>query len=597
MKVAEVIYHKLVQKHCRYVFGYSGGACLPLLDAFYNSHHIQFIKNSNESCSGFVAEGYSKSLFGKQPGVILTTSGPGVTNIITPLQDAYSDGVPLIAISAQVPMNALHTNAFQECRATDLTKYCTKWNTMIETTTDIDDIIEEAYSISMEPRKGPVHIDIPKDILSQETNIQLSDIYTIKKPKVYVDNPIITKPKITDLLTNAMKPVLCVGQGCNHLSQEITYFVNKYKIPVTTTIHGIGIVDETQELSLGMCGMHGNPVANIALQEADVIIGVGMRFDDRITGNLSLYGKNARLMSKTDKGGIIHIDNSISQIKNVKSNFRKYHLDTYKFLFQQKMTSDFFLKSINKHIQTSNVLNKRQEWCEYLTSIKKRLTYYSPPTSKLLTSDVIKSIDKMIGNLSLDRNNIFFSTGVGNHQMWTAQHITWTTPGKMITSGSLGTMGVGVPFAIGSKLANEKSTVICIDGDSSFNMTSNELQTILENKINIKIAIMNDKRQQMVYIWQKLFHGGRIIATDNVNPDYNTLADSYKIQNIYCNRKEDLDRHIEYFLLYNSGPIIAVFDTEPSMCFPLVSPGKGLDDMIITPKDINNINKNEIAPN
>ena len=586
MKVVDVIYSKLLQNNIRHVFGYSGGAVLPLLDKFHHStsHTIKFIKNSNESCSGFCASGYTKSLQKEKPGVIVSTSGPGVTNLITPLQDAMSDGVPLIAITGQVPTDSLYTNAFQECSAIELTKACTKKNYQVTDPRDISDIMDEAFKLSMEDRKGPIHIDIPKNIFMKETKMYFqSNKKQILQTKTYSN-----LENVKQLLHKSKKPILLIGQGCQHSYEKIREFSTKYSIPVTTTIHGMGIVSETDPLSLEMCGMHGNPLANIALQRADLIIGVGTRFDDRITGKLSTYGKGTILQN-----GIVHIDSSQKQLDLVKYTFDK-HFENTNFLQQYKMDSYDFFDILNK---TYHSRESFTHWSKILSRSKRNYLYYKGDPTIFKTPDVIECFNKTIDLLKINRDKLYISTGVGNHQMWTAQHITWTSPNKMITSGSLGTMGVGVPYAIGTKLANKGSMVLCIDGDSSFNMTSNELQTILENNIPLKIAIMNDKRQQMVYIWQKLFHNNNIVGTENKNPDYNLLSQAYNIKNLYCNSKNTLYKITEEFLTYNKGPIIAVFDVEPSMCFPLVAPGKSLDNMILSEKDITLIDSNQTAPN
>ncbi len=586
MNSAKVIYQKLLEKNIKHVFGYSGGANLPLLNEFYQSKKIQFIKNSNESCSGYVAEGYSKSLFKKTPGIVVTTSGPGITNLITPLQNAYSDGTPLIVISAQVPLTSLYTDAFQECRATNLTEHCTKWNTMITNPHKVSETIDKAFEISMKGRKGPVHIDIPKDVLLQRSSMfyqKQSDIHIISSR--YNS----TLSEIYGKIQQSKCPILCVGQGCNDIPHELTQFVEKNQIPVVSTIHGMGVLNENHDLSLQMCGMHGNPVANLALQKADLIIGVGTRFDDRITGKLSLFGKCAR-----DNYGIIHIDSSQKQIELVRKNFKK-HVSNTDFLRQFRIDSKRFLHKMD--IVNTEFISERKQWIQYLHSLQKKYPYYTEGDPKqLYTPDVIQEINTSIDELNINRDKLLVTTGVGNHQMWAAQHITWTSPGKMITSGSLGTMGVGVPFAIGCHLANKDSLVLCIDGDSSFNMTSTELQTILENQIPIKIAIMNDQRQQMVHVWQQLFHNNRIVATENINPDYKLLGKSYGIKTISCDSKKNLKKKIHDFLTYK-GPVIAIFQVKPSMCFPLVSPGKALDDMILHESDIQKIDDKENAPN
>lgn len=587
--VAKYIYKELINKNIKYVFGYSGGAVLPLLNEF-KCDNVKFIKNSTEQCSGFVSEGYSKSLELKIPGVVVTTSGPGLTNMITPLQNAYSDGSPLIVISGQVPTNALGTDAFQECPATELTKHCTKWNKLIKNKEEIVDAIDIAFNVSMADRKGPVHIDIPKDILLQKIDVNNNSKYNLYYNIVNdweeldigknLDNKV---DKISKLINKSKNPIIIAGKGANDVSKELTEFVTKNKIPITTTLHGMGSVSEKNKMSLEMLGMHGKPVANYAIQKADLIIGLGTRFDDRTVCNIKKYAPNA-----IKNHGIIHIDSSLDQINKVKklfndnNNLNSIHINT-----------KLFMKKINR----CNIDIKSDKWINSLIKYNMLNKYYYNRIERdIKTPDVIKCIDKNIDNLNLNRDNIMFTTGVGNHQMWTSQHITWTSPNKLITSGSLGTMGVGVPFAIGCKFANPNKVVICIDGDSSFTMTSNELQTILENKIPIKIAIMNDSRQQMVHVWQKLFHDENYIATDNINPNFELIAKAYNIKVIECSNRYSLDNKVKSFLT-TSQPVIGVFNVKPEICYPLVAPGKGLDEMIKNINDISKLDKNMNAPN
>jgi acetolactate synthase-1/2/3 large subunit len=583
--VSKKIFNFLLKKQIKHVFGYSGGAILPILNELNNDiNKLEFIKNSTEQCSGFAAEGYSKSLNKNKPGVIITTSGPGVTNLITPLQDAYNDGIPLIAITGQVPTDAIGTDAFQECNATELTNACTKWNKILKEDDNIENVLNLAYNISMEDRKGPVHIDIPKNIM----NLKISDNNKTKEiinyKNIYINNKIINS--IIYKINKSKKPIIIAGQGCNNCSIELSQFAKNNLIPVTTTLHGVGCFDENNYLSLEWLGMHGNPVANKAVQQSDLIIAIGTRFDDRTTGNLRKYGLNA-----INNHGIIHIDSSIEQITKVKKLFDKYY-DT------DKMYLPVYSDSVNFFKRFNNIIFDKadNDWLEEIKDLKKEYNYeYNECNIKLKGPDVIKSINKYLDYMKI-KNNTFITTGVGNHQMWTAQHIKWEFPNKLITSGSLGTMGVGVPFAIGAKLANPTSTVICIDGDSSFNMTSNELQTILENNIPIKIFILNDNRQQMVYIWQKLFHNNNIIGTENINPHYDLLGLSYGLDTVVCNNKNSLDSCVQKVML-NKGPVLGIFNIEPEMCFPLVAPGKGLDEMILNNNDINKLDLNQNAPN
>lgn len=595
--VAKYIVRHLIHRKVRHVFGYSGGANLPLLNEFYNYRdRIQFIKNSTEMCSGFCAEGYTKSCSLHIPGVVVTTSGPGLTNCITSLQNAYSDGSPLILISCQVPLNSIGTDAFQECNSIELTRACTKWNKQIKHKDEIYDALNTAFYCSLDSRKGPVHIDIPKDILLNE----IEETYKKKTP-IFAEPNYIAKnidnliDKFVEKLNQSKRPIIIAGQGCINSYELLTDISKRYNIPVATTIHGMGVIDERDDLSLGMMGMHGNPCANYAVQSSDMIIAIGSRFDDRITGNLRVFGKNAIDAGLSGKGGIYHIDSSLNQIVKVKKLFYKYNHKRIidKFLHSIESSSEYFLKTLN-----NKTINKKDNsWKNSIHILRKKNPYYYDEQPIVIKGpDVIRCIDRRIDEYFPDRKNIFFTTGVGNHQMWCCQHITWTHPGRMITSGSLGTMGVGVPFAIGSKIANPTSTVFCIDGDSSFTMTLNELQTVLEKEIDIKIAILNDSRQQMVHIWQKLFHDENYIATDNTNPDFKKIGEAYGIHVIECFGKHTLENTVDTFLTLNKS-VIAVFHIEPEMCFPLVAPGKPLHEMILNKNDIKSIDKSKNSPN
>ena len=619
---AQIIYKSLQYYKIQHVFGYSGGANLPLLNAFFRDDHnknpITFIKSSNEQCSGHAAEGYTKSIANKKPGVIISTSGPGVTNILTPLQNALNDGTPLIAITGQVPRAAIGTDAFQECPATELTRPATKWNCILDDVNNIPEAMILSHNIAMEPRMGPVHIDAPKDILMGESNLTLEDLYKLlSDKKIYsgIDynfnntntNPniisgaveenynISTIDTIANLIKISQRPVFKIGQGCNDSYKLLRYISNTYKIPVTTTIHGLGVMDENSPLALQMMGMHGSAAANIALQESDLIIGVGTRFDDRTVGDLKQYAPEAHDAYRKGRGGIVHVDNSNEQILKVKKLFKSVN----KGIMSIRLDSDEFLQLLNiklsfkiPHATLKDYILFKQSWLDRINKLNSRYKFkvsnYNRDYSKysFTVQDVITRINTISDTLDICKSRFTYATGVGNHQMFTAQHITWTHPGKMLTSGSLGTMGVCVPYAIGAKLSNPRDIVICIDGDGSFCMTCSDLQTVAELNIPIKICIMNDGKQQMVKIWQKLFFNGRYVATDNKNPDFVKLGESYGIKSLKCDTVHKLKSVTEEMLKYNDGPILVEYKVTPDICLPLVSPGKSLSDMIINVEDI-----------
>jgi acetolactate synthase I/II/III large subunit len=557
----------------KHVFGYSGGANLPILNNIKKSKHTTFIANRNEQCAGHAATGYSNF---DGIGVTITTSGPGVTNMITPLHDAYSDGIPLIAITGQVPTSSIGTDAFQECNAIELTKPCVKWNYQLNKYDNIYDVLKYAYEISISPRKGPVHIDIPKDIgMSEIIPNNSCELYdqmeykTIEKD----DTSYINYDNLLDLIMTAKKPVIIAGKGCidnssRKLLQKISMTLN---IPIATTLHGLGVVDETEYYSLGMVGMHGSVTANYAVQNSDLIIGLGYRYDDRTTGNVDKYALDAKK---------IHIDNSEKQIKLVQNTLKNHDLisiqkDTNNVLEELVNIFDKFDENV-----IYNSFQKRTYWSEQIDIWK----YYNP----YMYHDDINRLPKIQYVLQkLDNylecndchKSVLFTTGVGNHQMMTAQYITWKYP-SLLTSGSLGVMGVGLPYAIGAQLANPDKQVIVIDGDGSFNMTHVDLMTVKEQNLPIKIFIMNDCRLQMVHTWQKLFFNENYIATEHENPDYSMLAEAHGIKSFVCDKREDVTKTIKSSLIY-PGACVVEFKVDPDICLPLVPPGNTIDDMML----------------
>lgn len=754
------------------IFTYPGGANLKLLDTLSKNNHFKLIFNRHEQFVGHSAEGYAKS--SDKIGIAITTSGPGITNMITPLQDALSDSIPMICISAQVSSKVLGTNAFQEVDAIGLTKSCTKWNYLVDKIEKLPNALDLAFYHALLNKKGPVHLDICSDVLSDDItekdniikidniltgitkretkignnknylavkindnlpdkslltinkeinrvpfNIKLSTFFPNFKTNLYkrnkfnaceielnlqakpfindidfksrcIDNRLtlqmqvnkqkdmldtyttinklgiynktkdynfnindnlqgkivqdyitlksindnsgkiqkynatefelnlnleplnILKPifinqdspdkinlkgsfvhnkigvktldnvtnnpiyncksniplkkyyqvqKIALLLNNAKSPVIIVGKGAIDSYKEIRKLSKTFSIPVATTLHGLGIIDEDEDLSLKMLGMHGTAYANIAIQQADVIIGIGYRFDDRTIGNPFKYAPKAR-----KNNGIIHIDinsNNIDIVKKTVSPDISLELDC-----------KTFIEEINPLLYEIKL--NRKMWKDKIVKLKEKYQLTYKLTDNLKIPDVIKELSNQVK----DNSNFIITTGVGNHQMMTAQYFTWKYPKQMISSGSLGTMGVGLPFAIGSKFANQDKTVICIDGDGSFMMSIQELATIREYNIPIKILIMNDNSLQMVTTWQEMFYDNNIVGTKPNNPKFKEVARSFGIKSIYCNSKYNLNAIIRYILAYN-GPILCEFNIEPDICTPFVKPGNALDDMIL----------------
>ena len=550
----------LINKGITHIFGYVGGANLPLINQFVNTN-LKFIVNRNEQCIGHAASAFAH--FSKKPGIILTTSGPGVTNLITPLQDAYSDGIPLIAITGQVPSFAIGSDAFQECPAINLTRPCTKWNYQMKKEDSINYVMNKAWIKALKGRPGPVHIDIPKDYVMNEKKICI--FRNTPKYNTNVDN-------IYNLIQTAKRPVIFAGKGA---SEDLNELAEKLQIPVTTTLHGLGSFDENSPLALKMVGMHGTAYANFAVQNSDLIIGIGCRYDDRTTGNIANYAPNAKL---------IHVDFDKGQIDKIKKKFPNRELISH------YSDGETFIKNLLK-LKLKPLRIK--PWLRKIENWKKKYPLDYESSSKIKTQMVINYLDRYLYENDSHHNTIF-TTGVGNHQMMTAQFITWRNK-SLMTSGSLGVMGSGLPYAIGAQLANPEKNVILIDGDGSFNMSYNDLMTIKELNLPIKIFIMNDSRLQMVHVWQDLFFDKRYLGTSQKNPNYSDIAFAHGIKSLTCSNKKDVKNYINIAMKYQ-GPFLIDFRTEPDYCLPLIPPGNNLDNMIISKSDMSKLDKNALPP-
>ena len=576
---AQIIYQKLIEKNVKDVFLYSGGSIMPLVDCFYQGH-INYYINTHEQNCGHAATGYAKS--SDRVGVVITTSGPGITNMITPILDAQNDSTPMVVISGQVGLNVMGTDAFQEAPATEITKPCTKWSYCIQNIEEIPEVMDYAFYLAQDGKQGVVHLDLPKCVSTTEIDEYI--IYEKKKEKQYqsyfieddyyfsqengqlmvhrnyYDELIDQVKEVAEIINKSRKPIFYIGQGCAAAHTNLKKVIYKNRIPCTTTIHGKGIFPEKNIMSLQWCGMHGLPAANYALQESDCIIAVGSRFDDRTTGNIEKYAPIAR-----EKKQIIHVDIEESQFnKSLETNYNI------------KAHSNVFLEILLEYIRE----DIRLDWMTRLAQLKNqhKFKYQIPPDNKINVPQVITTIDKY---LQKNDSDYYISTGVGNHQMMTYQFIEGKRPKKIHSSGSLGVMGAGLPYAVGIQLANPNSLVIDIDGDSSFMMTLGDLKTIREYDLPVKIAIMNDSRQMMVNIWEKLFFEERYTATVNThNPDFGTLAESFGLTAFKCENSDDLEETTRNFLDY-PGAALCEYKVEPEICLPLVGPGKALDEMIL----------------
>ncbi|KAH8917410.1 acetolactate synthase, partial [Atractiella rhizophila] len=592
------IFHEMMRRHdVKQIFGYPGGAILPVFDAIYNSKHFDFVLPRHEQGAGHMAEGYARA--SGKPGVVLVTSGPGATNVVTAMQDALSDGTPLVVFCGQVATSSIGSDAFQEADVVGISRACTKWNVMVKDIAELPRRINEAFHIATSGRPGPVLVDLPKDVTAGTLKVPIPSRFTA--PEMINDslpsnpfgrsNPLSPSsssfpPPDPQLITRAAalcavakRPVIYAGHGIMWspggpaLLKELS---DKLNAPVTTSLHGLGGFDELDEKkSLHMLGMHGSGYANMAMQEADLIICLGARFDDRVTGTLDKFAPAARAAALERRGGIIHFE---IQPKNI----NKVVNATVPIEGDLSHNLGYLLRVL------SNTPPAREEWFNKIAQWKKDFPWYYEPSKPeqgefMKPQEVIEELDAWCEEYG--KENCLIATGVGQHQMWAAQHYRWRHPRTMITSGGLGTMGYGLPACIGAKVAAPNKVVVDIDGDASFSMTAMELATAAQYNIGIKVLVINNEFQGMVVQWQDLFYENRYSHTTMKNPDFVSLAKAMGVHAIRCESKADLPAKMKEFMEYdNNKPILFEARTvRIEHVFPMVAAGKALNEFIIHP--------------
>jgi len=551
MKGAEIFVECLKKEKVDVIFGYPGGAVLPLCDVLYDSG-IKFMLTRHEQGAAHAADGYSRS--SGKIGVCLATSGPGSTNLVTGIATAYMDSIPIIAITGQVATHLIGNDAFQEVDTTGITRPITKHNYLIKNVNEIARIVKEAFYIAKTGRPGPVLIDFPVDIQRAEGKFNYpSKVEMRSYNPVYEGHPKQIE-KAWELIENSKKPVIIAGGGVisSNASNELKKFVEITEIPVTFTLMGLGSLDVEHPLSLGMPGMHGTKYANYAIVESDLIISVGCRFDDRITGKIENFAPNAK---------IIHIDIDPSAIsKNVKVDI--------------PIVGD-----------AKNVLKKLLEKAKKLDiqSWKKKIKKWKKDYPLKYDKNGFKPqyVIEKISNIT--KGDAIIATEVGQNQMWAAQFYRFKKPRTLITSGGLGTMGFGFPAAIGAQVANPDKTVIDIAGDGSIQMNIQELATAVYYKIPVKIIILNNGYLGMVRQWQQLFYKRRYAFTSLANgqPDFVKLAKSFGAIGYKVTTKGEFDKIIKKVLKEKERPVIVDCRIEPEEnVFPMVPAGASLDQML-----------------
>ncbi|MBN1687788.1 MAG: biosynthetic-type acetolactate synthase large subunit [Candidatus Omnitrophica bacterium] len=559
MTGAQILVRCLEQEGVEHIFGIPGGVMLPTFDVLYDSKKIKFILTRHEQGATHMADGYARAT-GKV-GVCMVTSGPGATNTVTGLATAFMDSVPLVCITGQVVTHAIGSDAFQEADTVGITRPVTKHNYLVKDVKDLARVIREAFYIASTGRPGPVLIDFPVDVSRAETDFEWPEEICMRGyqpiPKNFAGE--FPKRQILDIaqaIKKSRKPCLYVGGGAivSQADKEVRQLVEKTGIPITTTVLGLGIFPEEHPSSLRMLGMHGTHYANYAVQNCDLLIAVGARFDDRVTGKIDGFAPHAK---------IVHIDidpASISKVVRVK----------YPVIGDVKPV----LQELNKH-----VTDKRKQirpWLNQIEQWKKKHPLKYKKDNVLRQEYIIERVGE------LTQHKAIVVTGVGQHQMWTAQWYGFKNPRSIITSGGLGTMGYGFPAAIGAQISRPKETVVCFDGDGSFQMTMSELATVVGYKVPVKVIIMDNSFLGMVRQWQELFYNRRYSATvlGPSNPDFVKIAESYGVYAVCLTRKEDVDKVLKKAFQHRGPAIIHAKVAKEDNVFPMVPAGAALDQVM-----------------
>jgi acetolactate synthase I/II/III large subunit len=529
-----------------------------------------------------MAEGYARA--SGKPGIVLVTSGPGATNVVTPMQDALMDGTPMIVFCGQVVTSAIGSDAFQEADTVGISRACTKWNVMVKNIAELPRRINEAFEIATSGRPGPVLVDLPKDVTAGTLSRPIPMTSTLPShpsaatlaarelAKQQLEGSI---QRSANLINIAKKPVILAGHGIMGHEDGPKYLKElseKAQIPVTTTLHGLGGFDELDPKSLHMLGMHGSAYANMAIQEADLIIALGARFDDRITGSVPRMAPQAKKAAEEGRGGIIHFDIMPKNINKVVQATEAVEGDVTENL-------SLLLPQVE-----SRTAEQRKEWFGQINAWKERFPWAyekeSGPDSPIKPQTVIA----MLSDLTADRKQeTIITTGVGQHQMWAAQHYRWRAPRSMITSGGLGTMGYGLPAAIGAKVAQPDRLVVDIDGDASFLMTQTELSTAAEFNIGAKVIVLNNEEQGMVTQWQSLFFHDRFAHTHQRNPDFVKLAEAMHVKARRTTKLETLKEDLQW-LIDGSGDgpaFLEVVVDQKVPVLPMVPGGSALHEFLV----------------
>ena len=571
MTGAEIVFKVLEDQGVKHIFGYPGGAVLPIYDELKNHKKIKHILVRHEQGAGHAAEGYARS--SGKPGVLLVTSGPGATNAVTALTDAYMDSVPIVCITGQVPTHLIGTDAFQECDTTGITRPCTKHNWLVKDVNKLSLIMHKAFEVATTGRPGPVLIDIPKDI-------QFKKGKYVKPKELKKNNKAVTNfngqdrsiESAIELIRKSSKPILYTGGGVINSGPRATELLRELVsltgFPITSTLQGLGAYPGNDQQFLGMLGMHGTYEANNAMHDCDLMINIGARFDDRITGKIDEFSPKSKK---------IHIDIDPSSInKNVKVDIAL--VGDVKFVLEKLVS---VVKQRHPDFENSNKQKIAAWWSQIENWRKKNSLNY------INSKEVIKPQFAVQRLYELTKaQDTFITTEVGQHQMWAAQHYKFDKPNRWMTSGGLGTMGYGLPAAVGVQVANPDKLVIDIAGEASVLMTMQEMSTAVQYKLPIKIFILNNEYMGMVRQWQELLHEKNYSESYTAAlPDFVKLAEAYGCVGIRANKPEELDGKISEMLSINRPVIFDCVVDKTENCYPMIPSGKPHNQMLLGKQD------------
>jgi len=570
MTGAAIVFKALEEQGVDTIFGYPGGAVLPIYDELKNHKKIKHFLVRHEQGAGHAAEGYARS--SGKPGVVLVTSGPGVTNTVTALTDAYMDSIPIVCITGQVPTHLIGSDAFQECDTTGITRPCTKHNWLVKDVKDLSKIMHKAFEVATSGRPGPVLVDIPKDIQFNKTRY-IS--YKNKKQLNSKKNNLFTQKDIetaTEYFKKSSKPVIYTGGGVTNSGPEASTLLRELVaitgFPITSTLQGLGCYPGEDNQFIGMLGMHGTFEANNAMHDCDLLINIGARFDDRITGKIDEFSPKSKK---------IHIDIDPSSInKNVKVDLPIVG-DVARVL--KALIKTFKRKHPN--FEKSNKQKISKWWSQIGKWKEKNSLNFINSTTIIKPQHAVQRLYELTKH-----KDVFVTTEVGQHQMWAAQHYKFNKPNRWMTSGGLGTMGYGLPAAVGVQVANPGKLVIDIAGEASVLMTMQEMSTAVQYKLPIKIFILNNEYMGMVRQWQELLHEKNYAESYTAAlPDFVKLAEAYGCVGIRAKTPDELDQKIKEMIEVDKPVIFDCVVDKEENCFPMIPSGKPHNQMLLGPQD------------